>query len=70
MTSETTPQGWSIQARAYWYYIYEDPDASREVLAYHWHPDASVKQPHLHPGDAMKRWLDWVRTLHLPTGEV
>lgn len=61
---------WRLKVRSYWYYLYADVTRTQEILAYHWHPDAVIKHAHLHPGPAMMRGLDWVRTLHLPTGEV
>ncbi len=70
MAPTTAGRERSIRVRGYWYYIYEDADGARELLAYHWHPDASIKRPHLHPGPAVMSGLDWLRGLHLPTGHV
>lgn len=62
---------WNASAAAYKYTI--ETNDGREVLAYHWHPDANspVVSPHVHLGSTVLR-RDGVlgRRAHVPTGRV
>jgi len=61
---------WRVRIVAYQYALLDD--ASREYLAYHWHPDGSshVTQPHLHLGPAAGVAVPELAAAHLPTGPV
>lgn len=71
LVEATDPIGsWTARPTAY-YYALEDLDG-REVLAYHWHPEAQgqIAFPHLHLGaGAAPQGFDLVR-VHLPTGQI
>ncbi len=66
------PRGpWKVRTAAYQYAV--ETDDGREVLVYHWHPDAHspVTFPHVHVGSTVLRAggvLD--NKDHLPTGRV
>jgi len=61
---------WIATIASYRYGLY-DRDG-REVLSYHWHPDARshVTTPHLHLGGGVASWRPDVAKAHLPTGQV
>lgn len=59
---------WEVATAGYWYYLYEDADAARELIAYHWHPGGRYSYPHVHPGHRMREALGRKPALHLPTG--
>ena len=48
---------WKVAIAAYWYYLYEDATAAREVVAYRWHPGGRYSAPHLHPGEGMREGM-------------
>ncbi|HEY8489979.1 MAG TPA: hypothetical protein VIO14_03205 [Dehalococcoidia bacterium] len=65
------PRGpWKVITVAYWYSL-EDLE-SREVLAYHWHPNSGspLVTPHLHLGTAYAVDPGPLVRCHLPTGRV
>ena len=71
IAQDQPPRGlWDAQTAAYEYRFSDQDD--REVLAYHWHPDAQshVLTPHLHLGPGAEVGRAELLTAHLPTGPV
>ena len=59
---------WKATATGYQYTL-EDLE-EHEILAYHWHPDASLTFPHLHLGQGAAVGRPELQTAHLPTGRI
>ncbi len=71
VTESAQPRGrWVVRIAGYQYALY-DVD-SREILAYHWHPEGSshVTAPHLHLGSGAEVGRRDLAGAHLPTGHV
>ncbi|MGI8477716.1 MAG: hypothetical protein ACR2OO_15295 [Thermomicrobiales bacterium] len=75
-SGEESRRGWEVQPTGYFYEIL-DPDG-REILSYHWHPEASgPDHPHLHlsgrlpPFDLGPRFAPVaLGAVHVATGQV
>lgn len=61
---------WRVKTVAYWYAI-EDKN-ERELIAYHWHPEAkgTTKLPHLHLESGLNLGQTQFLKKHFPTGRV
>jgi hypothetical protein len=53
----------------YAYTLSERPDLQEELLAWHWHPDAGIPDPHLHIGKGHSVHGELGR-LHIPCGRI
>jgi hypothetical protein len=64
------PRDWTAVLAAYEFGLYTADD--RELLLYHWHPDAgsSMVTPHLHLGSGAAPGGRDLSTAHLPTGMI
>jgi hypothetical protein len=61
---------WKVSTAAYQYSLAQEN--GKEILAYHWHPDArnSIRTPHLHIGPgAQAKWKPLAKA-HIPTGRI
>lgn len=70
VTAATGERGpWKVSTAAYYYALHDAK--KREVLAFHWHPEAEGEQkyPHLHLYDASNIMPSLVK-VHLPTGRI
>ncbi len=61
---------WTARVSTYRYGLYDRN--GREILSYHWHPDARshVTTPHLHLGGGVASWRPDLAKAHMPTGRV
>lgn len=72
-TVEKSFLNWKVCTRSYMYAI--DNEAGKEILAFHWHPEANpdnpVLHPHMHisPGAGYKIRSE-IREIHFPTPRV
>jgi len=59
---------WTATVSTYRYGLYDHN--GREILSYHWHPDARshVTTPHLHIGGGVAAWRPDLAKAHIPTG--
>ena len=64
--------GWKVCTRSY-YYAVED-EAGKEILAFHWHPDANpenrILYPHMHIGAGAGRFRSEICEIHFPTPRI
>ncbi len=58
---------WKVSTAAYRYGIHDSQQV--EILSYHWHPQTTRQDPHLHLGSGSKV-MNFLRRTHLPTGRV
>jgi hypothetical protein len=63
-------RAWTATVSTYRYGLYDRN--GREILSYHWHPDARshVTAPHLHIGGGVAPWRPDLAKAHIPTGQV
>lgn len=69
VTKATGDKGpWTVSTAAYYYALHGTKE--RELLAFHWHPEAEgPKDPHLHIY-APSNVVDFLVKVHLPTGRI
>lgn len=59
---------YKVKTTAY-QYVFTDEDEN-ELLAYQWHPDSTVRFPHIHIGSSSKIAQKTANKIHLPTGRI
>lgn len=63
------PRGpYKVTTTAYQYLLEDEEE--KEIVAYQWHPDSTIKVPHLHIGLSAKIAGKTANKVHLPTGRI
>ena len=64
---DSRDQLWKVNTRSYFYSVYDCHNGERhEIFSYQWHPDQTIKIPHVH----FKKGEPRITRAHLPTGRV